>query len=142
MHNDDRAILEKVAFVLPVVHEAFEGEVGVALSDREKFLCYYPAKDLDFAIQVNQPLKEGSGAYRVINEKRSHLKTIIDKRVRGFPYKVMVGAIYNSGGEIIGSIVFSQSLARQDTLKDMAGELLNNISTLASTAEEITAQSE
>lgn len=142
MNDENHAILEKVAFLLPIVHRAFDGDVGIALSDTEKFLAYYPAKDLDFQIQVNQPLKEGSGAYRLIHENISSLTTRIDKKVRGFPYKVMVGAVYNDDNVIVGSVVLSQSLGRQDTLKDMAGNLLNSISTLASTAEEITAQSE
>ena len=142
MNDEDQTILQNIAALLPVVHRAFDGEVGAAVSDREKFLRYCPANDLDFQIEVNQPLKEGSGAYRVIHEKRASLKTVIDKKVRGFPYKVMVGAIYNSREEIIGSIVLSQSLSRQDDLKQMADGLLKNISTLAATAEEITAQSE
>ncbi|MHC1761262.1 MAG: methyl-accepting chemotaxis protein [Negativicutes bacterium] len=142
MDDADHAIIENIAALLPVVHRAFEGEVGAAVSDTEKFLKYYPANDLDFQITVNQPLKEGSGAYRVIHEKRASLKTIIDKKVRGFPYKVMVAAVYNTKGEIIGSIVLSQSLAHQEDLKELAGGLLKNISMLAATAEEITAQSE
>ena len=143
MNDENQVILEKVAAALPIVHRAFDGEVGVALTDTEKYLLYYPAKDLDFAIQVNQAIKVGSGAYKLIHEKRAYLKVNMDKQLRGFPYKVMTGAVYNSSNsEIIGAIIITQSLARQDTLKDMAGTLLNNISTLASTAEEITAQSE
>ncbi len=142
MNEENQAVLQQVAAALPILHQAFAGEVGIALSDREKFLAYYPADDLDFAIAVNQPLKEGSGAYRVIHERHSHLKTLIDKQVRGFPYKVMASAVYNAANEIIGTVVASQSLKRQDALKEMAATLLNNISTLASTSEEITAQSE
>lgn len=142
MNEEDQAILQNMLAFLPAIHGAFGGEVGAAISDQEKFLRYYPAKDLDFQIEVNQPLKEGSGAYRVIHEKRASLKTVIDKKVRGFPYKVMVGAIYNNHDEIIGSVVLSQSLAQQGELKQMADGLLKNISTLAATAEEITAQSE
>ena len=142
MDNEDQAILDNVGKLLPVIHQAFGGEVGAAVSDREKFLRYCPANDLDFKIEVNQPLKQGSGAYRVIYENRASLKTVIDKSVRGFPYKVMVAAIHNPRNEIIGSLVLSQSLAHQDELKEMAGGLLKNISTLAATAEEITAQSE
>jgi methyl-accepting chemotaxis protein len=128
--------------ILRVVHKALGGEVGVALTDTEKFLFYLPASDLDFQIEVNQPLKEGTGAYRVIHEKLDCIKTNIDKKIRGFPYRVMVGGIHDTTGNLIGSIVLSQSLVHQDDLKSMANRLLGNISTLASTAEEVTAQSE
>ena len=140
--ESDEILLEALSTFLPVIHRAFNGEVGVALADREKFIFYAPAKDLDFEIRKHQVLKEGSGAYRVIHEKSQMLQTTIDKKVRGFPYKVMVGAVNNQYGDIVGAVVFSQSLARQDQLKEMAANVLKNISTLASTAEEITAQSE
>lgn len=136
MHDENKAVLETVATALPMFHRAIDGELGVALTDTEKFLLYLPAKDLDFRTQINSPIKEGSGVYRLIREKRSHLKTKMGK------YTVMVGAVYNNHGEIIGAIAVSQSLERQEALKEMADNLLNNISTLASTAEEITAQSQ
>ncbi|HWR30608.1 MAG TPA: methyl-accepting chemotaxis protein [Negativicutes bacterium] len=137
-----QAELTAISTVLQVVHKALGGEVGVALADTGKFLFYLPAKDLDFQIEVNQPIKEGTGAYRVIHENLDCIKTTIDKKIRGFPYRVMVGGIRDTTGNLIGSIVLSQSLAHQDDLKSMANQLLGNISTLASTAEEITAQSE
>lgn len=122
--------------------ELLAAESSAAISDREKFCVITRPKTWISDRSQNQPLKEGSGAYRVIHENRASLKTVIDKKVRGFPYKVMVGAIYNNHDEIIGSVVLSQSLAQQDELKQMADGLLKNISTLAATAEEITAQSE
>ncbi|EGO63053.1 methyl-accepting chemotaxis protein [Acetonema longum] len=101
-----------------------------------------PAKDLDFRTQPHSPLKPGSGVYKLIHGQLPHVKVTLDKQLHGFPYTVKVGAVYNGQGEIIGSIAVSQSLDRQQTLKDMAGNLLNHISTLAGTAQEITAQSQ
>ncbi len=142
MKAEDQATLEKMASVLPIFYRAFDGGIGVALTDAEKFLVYYPAKDLDFRTQINAPFKEGSAVYILMQEKLPYLKRRMDKQLHGFPYDVMVAAIYNDDNETIGSIIISQSLDHQSTLKDMAGNLLNSISTLASTAEEITAQSQ
>lgn len=142
MSSKNEDILEKVAAVLPLVHRAFDGEIGVALADTEKMLMYYPAKDLDFKTPANFRFRKGSALYELIYDKLPYLKRRMDKQLHGVPYNVMVTAIYNDLNETIGAIVISQSLGRQSSLKDMAGNLLNNISTLASTAEEITAQSE
>lgn len=143
MNSDNQAILDKVAAVLPLVHRAFDGEIGIALADNEKFLLYHPAKDLDFRTKLNTPpFKEGSAVDILIRKKLPYLKMNMDNQLHGFPYKVMAVAIYNENKEIIGAIIISQSLDHQANLKNMAGNLLNSISTLASTAEEITAQSE
>jgi len=142
MEEENKAILDNVATVLPIVHRVLDGAVGVGLIDTEKFLLYRPAKDLDFHTKVNTPLRPGSAVYRLIDEKLPYLKLRMDRKLYGIPYFVMVGAIYNSNNETIGGIVFTQSLDRHETLKEMAGNLLNSITTLASTAEEITAESQ
>jgi methyl-accepting chemotaxis protein len=142
MIDAEKTALQAIPVVLKVIHAAIGGEMGVAVSDREKFLFYLPAKDLDFKIEPSQPLKPGTGAYRVVHEGIDQIQTVIDKSIRGFPYRVMAGAVKDESGNLIGTIVLSQSLARQDELKEMASRLLDSISTIASTAEEVTAQSE
>jgi methyl-accepting chemotaxis protein len=142
MHDNDDTILEKVAAALPIVYKALAGEAGIGLTTLNRFLLYQPAKDLDLKIEVGQIIKEGSGVHRFFQEKHDSLITIVDKKLRGFSYRVMIAAVYNDYQEIIGSVILSQSLNRQDILKDMAGNLLKNIGMLASTAQEITAQSQ
>lgn len=142
MIEANQVVLDKVAEVLPLIHRAFDGEIGISLGDTEKFLLYYPAKDLDFKTNINSPFKEGSAIYRLMREKLPYLRVKMDKQLHGFPYMVMATAIHNERNETIGGIIISHSLDRQSTLKDMASNLLNSISTLASTAEEITAQTE
>lgn len=139
--NQDR--LDKFAAVLPLVHKAFDGEIGIALTDTEKFLMYHPAKDLVFPTKLNTPpFRDGSAVAILMRKKIPYLKMNMDSQLHGFPYRVMVVAIHNNNEETIGAIVISQSLDQQATLKNMAGDLLNHISALASTSEEITAQSE
>lgn len=140
--SDDEATLEQVAAVLPMVQRALDNEVGVMLTDRDKILMYSPAKDLDFHSRIHGRIKEGSGLRKLLDEKLQQVTARFDKKLQGVPYTVKVGAVHNSQGEIIGAIAITQSLVRQEALKEMAGKLLHSISTLASTAEEITAQSQ
>jgi len=142
MRQVNREILEKVAMVLPVLHRAFDGAIGIALADKEKILLYKPAKDLDFRTPINAPFKEGSAIYKFTQERLPYLKERRDNKLHGFPYQVMLSAIRNDDEEIIGSLIISQSLDWQVSLKGMADNLLNSISTLASAAEEITAKSQ
>jgi uncharacterized protein YoxC len=142
MTNENQEILEKLAFALPIVQRALGNEVGVALTDTEKFLLYNPAKDFDLKDRANTPLKEGTGIYKVIHDKLPYLKSRPDKSLFGIAFISNAGAIFNSSGEIIGSISITQSAQREEAVREMAENLLNNISTLASTAEEITAESQ
>jgi methyl-accepting chemotaxis protein len=142
MCERNQPILEQVAGLLPMVQAALNNEVGVAFTDREKILMYRPAKNLDLHTEINSPLRQGTGLYRIIHESLPQITMRVDKALHGVPYVARAGAIYNSHGKIIGALAFTQSVERQYALMEMAANLMNSISTLASTAEEITAQSQ
>lgn len=142
MSEKDQVMLETLALFLPVLQRAYENEVGVGLTDKEKFLLYLPAKNLDFRTKVNDPYNPGTGIYKVIHDKLPVVVARLNSKLLGVSYIARSAAIYNSDGEIIGAISMTQSIDRQQKLKGMAGSLLNNISTFASTTEEITAQSQ
>lgn len=142
MKDEDREILDKLAYALPIVQTVLGHEVGVALTDTEKFLLYHPAKDFDLKDRVNSPLKEGTGIYKVIHQKLPYLKSRPDKKLFGIAFISNAGAIFNSSGEVIGSISITQSVQREEAVREMVDNLLKNIVHIASTAEEITAESE
>jgi methyl-accepting chemotaxis protein len=54
----------------------------------------------------------------------------------------LANPIFNDQGEVIGSIVISESIERYDSFKEMASNLTDSLSSLASTSEQISAQAE
>lgn len=127
--------------VLPLIHFLFNKEVGVTLTDREKILLYMPAKKLDLKCPPGSELIEGTGIYRAIHEGR-RIVAKVDKKFYGIPYIAMAVPIQDQNGNIIGSIAITQPVDKQDALKQMAGELSDNLATLAATTEEISAQTQ
>lgn len=142
MQVENEAILANVALMLPAVQQALGNEVGIALTDRTKYLLYLPAKNLDLNNQINDRIKEGTGLYKLFRDNLPYLALKVDSTLYGVPYIVKVGAVYNRRQEMIGAIAFTQSIERQEAMKVMAGNVMKNVSTLASTAQEITAQSQ
>lgn len=140
--KENQEIMEKLTFALPVFQSVLNKEVGVALVDTEKFIFYYPSKDFDLKDRPGSPLKEGSGIYKVVKNGIPHLKSRPDKKLYGVGFISNAGAVFNSRGDVIGGITITQSTSREEAVREMAENLLNNISTLASTAEEITAESQ
>jgi hypothetical protein len=142
MNNEENEIIfEKLKYSLPLVQAVLNYEVGVALVDREKVLMYLPAKDLDLRVAVNKKLGEGTGLYKVIYEDTPYLVTRLTHST-GAKYISKAMPVHNQQREIIGAFSITQSVQRQEALKMMAGNLLSDISQLASTTEEISAQSQ
>ena len=116
-------------------------DYGVTVADREKYLLYKPAKSLDLKVTVGDAIRAGSATHRAITEKKRFFNRI-DKSVRGIPYVALANPIYNDRNEVIGSVVISESVERYDGFKEMAANLTDAISNLASTSEQISAQAQ
>ncbi|SDD86536.1 methyl-accepting chemotaxis protein [Sporomusa acidovorans] len=133
-------ILNHYMEVFPCLTELCRGDVGVAVTDREKYLLYKPGKQLDLNIPAGTPLKINTAVYRAIREGR-RTTTRGDKTIFGLPYIAMAIPIYHEQ-QVIGAAVIVESTEQQDAMKNMAAQLMNSIHVLASTTEEISAQSE
>jgi len=137
---DQEAILASYVRVFPCLTELCSGDVGVAITDREKYLLYKPGRKLDLKIPSGTPLKTNTAVYQAIQEGRRTI-TRGDKAVFGLPYIAMALPIYCEK-DIIGAAVIIESTEQQNAMKEMAANLMDSISILASTTEEISAQSE
>lgn len=141
MQTPDREILEKYLYVMAKLNEFVPADYGVTIADRERYLLYKPAKSLDLRVAVGDSIRVGSATHKAITEKKRFFNKI-DKAVRGVPYVALANPLFNDQGEVIGSIVISESIERYDGFKEMANGLTDSISSLASTSEQISAQAE
>ena len=141
MQATDQDILEKYLYVMAKLKEFIPADYGVTIADREKYLLYQPAKSLDLKVIAGDAIRPGSATHKAITEKKRFFNKI-DKSVRGIPYIALANPIRNDQGEVIGSIVISESIERYDSFKEMATNLTDSISALASTSEQISAQAE
>lgn len=126
---------------LPCLIELCNGDVGVAVTDCEKYLLYQPSRDLDLKIAAGTPLRENTAVYRAVTEGKRHT-TQSDESIFGLPYIAMAVPIYNQCQEIIGGAVLIESTAVQNEMRTMAATLTDSIAVLAGTAGNISAQAQ
>lgn len=141
MSDELNLVLEKFLHVMPQIGAMFSADIGVAVTDREKYLLYKPGRKLDLKIIAGTPLKPGTAIVRAMNENR-RVMVRGDKTTFGLPYIATAVPILDSTGSVVGGAVIIESVEQQDLLKEMAEKLADNTNTLASTAEEISAQTE
>ena len=141
MSERDKAILDSLLYALPVIQLALQNDAGVTLTDREKFILYKPGKKLDLKVPQDQPIKVGSGVYTAIHEKR-RVAMRFDRTLYGLPYTSVAIPVVNDAQEVIGAIAITQPVELQESMKQMASELLDSINILAATTQEISAQTQ
>lgn len=143
MENNPKPIgpMDYFHYVLPLLNDLLTSEVGVSLTDRQSYLLYKPGKDLDLNIQPGTPVKPGSAVARAMAERR---RVVIkaDKSLFGLAYIAVAIPVFDADGQVIGAASIQESVERQEALKAMAQDLTDSIGILASTTQEISAQSE
>lgn len=141
MKETDAQIFAHFLYVLPKINELTCSDVGVSVTDLEKYLLYQPGKSLDLKVKAGDPVKLGSSVHKAMTERRSVLVKV-DKSLFGKPCIAVAIPVFNADGEVIGAASIQETVDRQETLKNIAGRLKNSITILASTSQEISAQAE
>lgn len=133
--------MEFFLHVLPQISELFISGVGLSLTDREKFIFYQPGSKLDLKIKSGTRLKGGNAISRAM-EGKHRVMARLDKSIYGQVLIAIAVPIFNRQKIVIGSVCAYETIERQEALKDMAAQLTSSISILASTSEEISAQTQ
>ena len=141
MAEEVKGALEKFIHVMPLLSGIFSTDIGVAVTDREKYLLYKPGRTLDLKISAGTPLKPGTAVVRAMAENR-RIVVRGDKATFGIPYIASAAPILDPAGNVVGGAVIIESVEQQDQLTLMAQKLADTTSTLASTSEEISAQTQ
>lgn len=141
MSEEHNAALEHFLYVSPYFNEIFLADVGVAITDKEKYLFYKPGKKFDLKVVPGSPLKAGTAVMQAMEQKRKIVARRTASHV-GLPYIAVAYPIFDVNRIVVGGVVVVESVEKQDNLKGVAMELANHIEVLASTTEEISAQAE
>lgn len=134
-------VIAAVIAAYPIFLRALPYNIGVTVTDREKYLLYEPAENLDLKLPVGQPVREGSLVHRAMVEKRKVFMKV-DKSARGLPYIGSATPICGKNGEIVGAFAISMPVEKYEKTKDMANELNVQMRSVASTCEQVSAQVE
>jgi len=136
-----QTILDCFRRVLPSLSDILTADVGVCLTDCDKVLFYQPGKSIDLKIQVGRELVPQMAAYQAIHQQR-RIFTRIDASLHGIPFIAIAAPIRDETGTIVGAAILTESIERQDALRQVAAKLNDSIATLAGGTRQIAAQAE
>ncbi len=134
-------VLDQLVRLAPVIGRLFIADIGVSITDKEKIIYYQPGQNLDLKVVLGSPLSEDMITSQAM-KKRCRVVKRMDALLWGIPFIAVAVPITDECGEVVGAISVQETIERQDTLQQMANSLTDSITILASTTEEISAQSE
>lgn len=129
------SLLNSLLAVAPILQKAFLLDCMIGVTDREKFLAYYPASDLNLGIKVGDPLREGSINATAIAENRRIVRKI-GKEIYGIPY-IAVGYPIVENGQVVGCLATGVTTDQEDRLRALAENLTDALENIASHTESL-----
>ncbi|MDN7227773.1 LytTR family DNA-binding domain-containing protein [Planococcus sp. N064] len=89
--------------LLDVIGELFSDEISIAVSNTKEYIYYRPSKRIDLKIQIGDPVKEGTIAYKALDTKQK-ASEFIDKEIFGVPYHGMA-VPFEQDGKLEGVVM-------------------------------------
>lgn len=117
--------LQKIMDILLMIKEAMPVDISIGICDTEKFLVYYPAKDLDLHIKKHQ-LLDPNEPLAVAIKSNKRLQSDVPKEFYGFEFTGVAQPIKGSNGRIVGGIAVQ--VRKQTELRDIALHLTESLS--------------
>ena len=140
-NESNSLIFEKFFQVLTLVKTLIRTDVTIAVCDRKKYIFSLINPKIDTGVKVGMPLRSGTAIVRAMEEKRN-IQMHGNKEKFGVPYIGAAAPIFDNEKNIIGAVAFVESMDIQDAVCGMALELSDAISTIATTTEEVSAQTQ
>ncbi|NLO76051.1 MAG: hypothetical protein GX092_04120 [Clostridia bacterium] len=134
-------MLDHLLKVAPLINQISLADMGVGICNLEKWLLYIPAKSLDVKIKAGDPVLPGGAAYLAMQRKEK-ITMEIDEDSYGVSYIATGLPIYNNEGDVIGAIVTSENLQRQEILFSTAREIQGFLQNIQGSIQEIVAEAQ
>jgi hypothetical protein len=142
MENNSREhLLSCILAAYPLFVQSLPYNIGITITDREKYLIYKPAENLVLNLTVGEPIRIGSLVDKAMKEKR-RIFMKVDKNARGLPYIGCANPVINEAGEVIGAFATSVAVDKYEKTKEMANTLHSQVKSMAQTCEKVSGQTE
>lgn len=149
MNLSDEEFFSAVKASFNVLPELFLSDVGISITDREKYIMAKQPDSFNLNLSVGTKLAENSAAVKAIKTKKRQMARW-PKEVFGFPViAYSIPLVNDFTGNCVGTISYVVSLENEnrimqmvDELKDLSSELAASSQELASSTEELSASTQ
>lgn len=142
MCKENYSVLTHFLHVAPFLNDLWISDIGIGITDQEKYLLYKPGLELNFGVSPGTPIKPRSAVAKAIAENRRIVVREDDLSLFGVRYIAIACPIHDSSHVVVGSIVLSMPVTQQDMLREMADNLSCTVNVLVGTTEKVSAQTQ
>ncbi|MTI81056.1 MAG: chemotaxis protein [Firmicutes bacterium] len=132
--EDDR--LRALAYAGQYLGNMFPLDCMVSVTDREKFLAYYPGEKIDIGVKVDSNIPEEDVIPQAIKSGEK-IVAEVPKEAYGYPFKGIVMPIKSDSGEVIGTFNLGVDLSTQNEMLEIVEQLAASFEQVSSSSQEL-----
>lgn len=133
--------LDHFLYAMPYLWELFSGQIGISITDCEKFIFSKPGREFGPQIPVGTPIKPGYAIYQAIHERRL-VSSKLDKGAYGVAIIALALPILDESGNVVGAVSMSEPIDKEEALRELAAKMSTGIGILVGAAEKIAGQTQ
>ncbi len=128
-------ILENFVVVAPFIKELSISDVGVGISDREKYLYFVPDGEIPRMVAKGNPVPQNTVLMEAMENDR-RMVSRKDAATFGFPY-IATAIPIKEKGTVVGGVVFVTSISKQERISEIVNDVDKVIYNLNSTLQSV-----
>lgn len=141
-------ILQGIVAASPYMMQILKNEVTIGVMNREKYLIYFPSKDVDFQFRAGDPIRsEDMVLKKALSGETASM--LVPESVYGTPLNAMCLPIFDEHQQVVGALALGFSIKNQlqleaymESLNDIILSIQEKVQVVAAHSEELSATSE
>lgn len=134
--NTPEEILNAISYASKYLKELFPLDCMTSVTDREKFIAYYPGEIIDVGAKAGQPIPAADVIHKVI-ETGKKIVAEVPKEAYGFAFKGIVMPVKDNNGEVIGTFNVGIDLSTQNNLMEIVENLAASFEQVSASSQEL-----
>ncbi len=132
----ENEIMNSFNNLIPYFQYFFDDELVFTISNTKYFLKVLNSPNIKMSSKEGDPIPPGGAAYECLKHKKS-VSLIVPENIFGVTLKA-IGVPIKENGEFVGSIVIGKSLERKTSMLDLAENVSDSLSEIATIINKIT----
>lgn len=129
-------LLETLVNCAHYLKNIYQTDAIVGVTDRKKYLAYYPGETLDLGIKVGSEVKPGSAIHTAMKNKEK-ISYEIPKDVWGIAAKAVASPVFDEHGDVVGGIAVVFSIENQSKFQEIITEFASAFEQVTSSMQDI-----
>lgn len=134
MVNKD--IIDSLMDVLPLMKDMMQEEIAISITDRSKFIAYFPNEKVPLKLKVGDIIQKGDPYLEAMNSKKV-VSAIVPKEIFGVVFKAICYPLIDSSGEVFGAVGVAKSLEKEALIQEESENIATSMKQTGSSVEEI-----